>query len=177
MSLGWWNPHPSTCYLIHLPHTTLTKEKPWANLSSWLSDCVWLDEGFLLFTQRFKLCACDNCSISPGGVGLSSTSWVSTPSCHCPCASVWCHLFLVLWAQCPVSDCHHSGLSPLALGSCASGACAQHAEVGHVHVLLMAGLDTEPCGAGLHCWVHESLRLDSVDMGHRVLMIHWSWTQ
>ena len=43
--------------------------------------------------------------------------------------------------------------------------------VQHACVLLLAGLDSELCGAGLHCWVQQNLRLDLSDVDHEDMMI------
>ena len=37
--------------------------------------------------------------------------------------------------------------------------------------LLLAGLGSELCGAGLHCWVQQNLRLDLSDVDHEDMMI------
>ena len=35
-------------------------------------------------------------------------------------------------------------------------------------VLLQVNLDSELCGDGLHCWVYQSLWVDSADLGQEV---------
>ena len=93
------------CKLVPLPHY-LKKIKslspsPFLTLSNHVS----LAEGlFLFFLDMSDMCVihipCHFCV-------CFSTAWTSTPSCGCPSVSECCHLCLVLWAWCQVSDCQH----------------------------------------------------------------------
>ena len=73
--------------------------------------------------------------------------------------------------------CHEHGvksiLSPSGHFSSAIGLICLFTHCSACVCLLLAGLGSELCGAGLHCWVQQNLRLDLSDVDHEDTMIQW----